>query len=169
MFPYNPNRKLSNNAKMFVRQLELANSNSCSNKVIGSTGNIYNGMNHTSNMTSDTLCQLGQATQDQMKEISEHEQTLSKATNKISNYLTKLNKEKQKLDTKMIESLKRSEQDVIEYDTNVNNIETTQKQLISVSASEEDTNLEMISQNIKFTGWTALAVVAVIAGIKATR
>jgi len=34
---------------------------------------------------------------------------------------------------------------------------------------EDDTNLEMISQNIKFMGWTAIAAIAVLAGIKATR
>jgi len=66
-------------------------------------------------------------------------------------------------------SLKQNEKDVRQYNKTVRDIENTETQLISVNAMEDDTNLEMISQNIKFMGWTAIAAVAVLAGIKATR
>lgn len=169
MFPYDPNRTLSNNAKMYVRQLELANSNSCGKTVIGSTGNIYNGMNTSSNMTPDTLCQLGEATLDQLKELSDREKELTETVDNVSKYMSTLHDENNKLDNKMLQSLHQSQQDVIQYDKAVDDIKTTQQQLISVSASEDDTSLEMISQNLQFTGWTALAAIAVIVGIKATR
>lgn len=169
MFPYNPNRTLSNNAKMYVRQLQLANSNSCSKTIFGSAGNIYNGMNPESNMTPDTLCQLGEATLDQLKELSEREKELTKTVDNVARYMSTLYHENNKLDNEMLQSLNQSEQDVIEYDRVVKDIKTTQQQLISVTAAEDDTSLEMISQNLKFTGWTALAAIAVIVGIKATR
>lgn len=169
MFPYNPNRTLSNDAKMYVRQLQLANSNSCSDVVIGSTGNIYNGMTQASNMDANTLCQLGEATSNQLKELSKRELELAKATQNVSTHMSTLNDEANAINQEMIQSLTQSEKDVIQYDKTVDDIKTTQKQLISISASEDDTTLEMISQNIKFTGWTALAAIAVIIGIKATR
>jgi len=170
MFPYNPNRMLSYNAKMYVRQYQIANSNSCGDDVVATTGNIYNGLvDSGDSMSPTTLCQLGEATATQLKELSIREKELGNAASQVSSYMSMLNKENNTLDKKMACSLKQNEKDVRQYNKTVRDIENTETQLISVNAMEDDTNLEMISQNIKFMGWTAIAAVAVLAGIKATR
>lgn len=170
MFPYNPNRIISENAKMFVRQYQLANSNSCSDEVVATSGNIYNGMvENGDSMTQTTLCELGEATAAQVKELAEREKELEYAASNVSQYMSVLNTENNKLDKKMLRSLKQNEKDVLSYNKVTSDIKKTEKQLISVNAMEDDTHLDMISQNMKFMGWTALAAIAVMAGIKATR
>lgn len=170
MFPNNPNRILSENAKMFVRQYNIANSNSCSDEVVAASGNIYNGMVEGSDtMSPATLCGLGESTAVQVKELAEREKELEYAARNVSQYTSMLNKENNALDKKMLRSLKQNEQDVLNYTKITTDIKNTEKQLINVNAMEDDSNLEMISQNMKFMGWTALAAIAVIAGIKATR
>lgn len=170
MFPNNPNRILSENAKMYVRQYKLANSNSCSGEVVPISGNIYNGMvDNGDTMTPETLCQLGEATASQVKTLAKREKELEYAAGNVSKYISVLNNENNKLDNKMLSSLKQNEKDVLNYNKVATDIKKTEKDLISVNAMEDDTNLDMISQNIKFMGWTALAAIAVMAGIKATR
>lgn len=170
MFPYNPNRMLSDNAKMYVRQYQITNSNSCSGDVVASTGDIYNGLVDSGDtMSPTTLCELGEATSTQLKELDIREKELGNAACHVSRYMSMLNKENNTLDKKMMCSLKQNEKNVTQYNKTVKDLENTETQLISINAMEDDTNLEMISQNIKFTGWTALAAIALIAGIKATR
>lgn len=170
MFPNNPNRMLSENAKMFVRQYTISNSNSCSGEVVATSGNIYNGLLDSGDtMSQATLCALGEATAAQVQELAEREKELEYAATNVSQYMSGLNNEQNKLDKKMLRSLKQNEKDVLNYNNVATDIKNTENQLISVNAMEDDTNLDMISQNMKFMGWTALAAIAVMAGIKATR
>jgi len=101
MFPYNPNRMLSDNAKMYVRQYQIANSNSCGDDVVATTGNIYNGLvDSGDSMSPTTLCQLGEATATQLKELSIREKELGNAASQVSSYMSMLNKENNTLDKK---------------------------------------------------------------------
>ena len=169
MFPANPNRILNKNAKMFIRQLKIANSNSCSGEIVSTTGNIFNGMMQGDNMAADTLCDLGEATAQQLNEVNIQETAVAVAMADVSKSMTTLNKQNNKLDKEMLSSLQQLKTDSKTYSKIERTTKKTTNDIVNVSAMEEDSRLTMMSQNLQYIVWSSVAAAAVIASIRVSR
>ena len=169
MFPANSNRILNENAKMFIRQFKIANPNSCSGDISSTTGNIFNGMIQGDNMTANTLCDLGEATAQQINEVNKRETAVVSAMADMSKSMTALNKQNNKLDKKMLNSLQQLKTDTKTYANVERKTKKATNDIVNVSAMEEDSGLTMMSQNLQYIVWSAVAATAVIASIRASR
>ena len=69
----------------------------------------------------------------------------------------------------MVKSIGKQQGDLKKYDLISKKTKIVNKKLVDVSGMEEDANLEMISNNIKNTAWTAAVLVSVIIAIKFSR
>lgn len=169
MFPTNPNRILDENANMFIRQFKLANSTSCGGEITSTTGNIFNGMIQGDNMTTDTLCDLGEATAKQMKEVNKRENDVANALYDVNKSLTSLNNQNNKLDKKLSTSLQQLKIDTKKYSNIEKTTKKTVKDIVNVSAMEDDSKLIMINQNMQYMIWCTIAGLVVIASIRTSR
>ncbi len=73
------------------------------------------------------------------------------------------------LDKGLIKSIEKQQMDLKKYDKISKKTKIADKQLNDISGMEEDANLEMISNNIKNSAWTAAVLVSVIIAIKFSR
>jgi hypothetical protein len=69
----------------------------------------------------------------------------------------------------MLKALKHMEKDSVLYDETLKKTKSEKSHLENSQAMEESSNLDMISSNLHFMAWTAVAALAVGAGIKASR
>ena len=168
-YPMNLKRIPDNNAELYVRKMKVSNNESCSKNVIATYGQTYANMPQGSNMTQDTLCQLGEATSAQLKVVAEKEEELKKHMSSIGGDIKSLNSQSSILDTKMLKALKHMEKDSVLYDETLKKTKSEKSHLENSQAMEESSNLDMISSNLHFMAWTAVAALAVGAGIKASR
>tara|TARA_Y100000389_G_C17468444_1_gene527953 strand:+ start:3816 stop:5243 length:1428 start_codon:yes stop_codon:yes gene_type:complete len=169
LYPENTNRVSSANSEMFIRQLKVLNPNSCSGEVNTTTGNIFSNLDSDSPMTSKTLCGLAEATKKQRLLVDSSLKQLNAQKNTLNNNTTSLMQSNSELDKGMIKSLGKEQDDLKNYDLISKKTKLVNKKLVDVSGMEEDANLEMISNNIKNSAWTAVVLVSVIIAIKFSR
>ena len=168
-YPGNLKRVPDTNAELYVRSMKVTNSGSCSKNVVPTFGQTYSNMPQGSNMTKTMLCQLGEATATQLKVVSAKERELVNQLTNVSAEIKKLNSQNARLDKDMLKALKQMEKESELYEKTLKKIQKEKEQLQNSEAMEESSNLDMISSNMHFIAWTAVAALAVGAGIKASR
>ena len=168
-YPGNLKRVPDSNAQLYVRKMKVTNNESCSKNVLPTYGQNYVNMRQGSNMTKDMLCQLGEATSEQLKVVAQKEKVLLEQLSNVSAQIKKLNGQNARLDNDMLKALKQMEDESVLYEETLKKIREEKKRLQNTDAMEDSSNLDMISSNMHFMAWTAVAALAVGAGIKATR
>jgi len=169
MYPNNLNRVHNEASEMYIRQIDLTNSASCSKQIIPTTSNIFVNRVSGNNMTASTLCQLGEATAEQSSIVAMREKDLESTLTDVNRNINTLNVQSATLDSGLSESVNQLQKDSAKFKHNITNIKKTTKQLVSVNAMDDSATLDMISTNMQFMIWTSFAAVAVIGCIKATR
>ena len=169
LYPENTNRVASANSEMFIRQLKVCNPNSCSGQVNTTTGNIFSNLDTDSPMTSRTLCGLAEATKKQRLLVESSLKQLNTEKTNLNTDATSLMKSNSNLDKGMLKSIAKQQGDLKSYDLISKKTKVANKKLVDVSGMEEDANLEMISNNIKNTAWTAAVLVSIIVAIRLSR
>lgn len=168
-YPNTLKRVPSSGSQLYVRKMKVTNNESCSKNVLPTFGQTYANMPHGSNMTKNMLCQLGEATAEQLKVVAEKEKALIGQLANVSAEVKRLNSQNATLDKDMLKALKQMEDESVLYEETLEKIRGEKKRLQNTDAMEESTNLDMISSNMHFMAWTAVAALAVGAGIKASR
>lgn len=168
-YPTNLKRVYDENSRLYVRKMKVTNDNSCTTDIKKTYGQLYANMPKGSSMTKKTLCQLGEATSEQLKIVSAKEKKLQVQLGKITNEITKLNKQNNTLDNEMLSALKQLEKESEEYKKTLNETVKDKERLQNSEAMEETSNLDMVSSNLHFMAWTALAALLVAGSIKASR
>ena len=168
-YPTNLKRVYDENSRLYVRKMKVNNDSSCTKNIKKTYGQIYANMPKGSDMTEDTLCQLGEALSEQLKIVSAKEKELQTHLDKITDDITKLNSQSNTLDSEMLSSLKQLEKESEEYKKTLNETVKEKERLQNSQAMEETSNLDMISSNMHFMAWTALAALLVAGSIKASR
>lgn len=169
LYPENTNRVSSADSEMFLRQLKVCNPNSCSGLINTTTGNIFSNLEKDSPMTSKTLCGLAEATKKQRLLVDASLKELDSQKKNLTNNASSLMKTNTELDKGLIKSIEKQQMDLKKYDKISKKTKIADKQLNDISGMEEDANLEMISNNIKNSAWTAAVLVSVIIAIKFSR
>lgn len=168
-YPTNLKRVYDENSRLYVRKIKVNNDSSCTKKIKKTYGQIYTNMPKGSDMTEKTLCQLGEALSEQLKIVSAKEKVLKTQLDKVTDEITKLNKQNNTLDNEMLSALKQLEKESEEYQKTLSEIVKDKERLQNSEAMEETSNLGMVSSNLQFMAWTALAALLVAGSIKASR
>lgn len=169
IFPNTPNRLQNNSLQLHLRSKGVSNHVSCSKDVIPISADIYDALPKISNMTPETLCQLGEATDKQQKVVSQKEQELQSIINIIKTEISNLLQQQDNLTTEMKNYIKKLEKDVSEYEGVLKETVHTNKVYNNAVSMGEDSELNFISDNYHYLLWTILAILVVIIGIKASR
>ena len=120
-------------------------------------------------MTSRTLCGLAEATKKQRLLVESSLKQLNTEKTNLNTDATSLMKSNSNLDKGMLKSIAKQQGDLKSYDLISKKTKVANKKLVDVSGMEEDANLEMISNNIKNTAWTAAVLVSIIVAIRLSR
>lgn len=168
-YPTNLKRVPNNSATLYVRKMKVTNDGSCNKNVEQSYGQLYANMPKGAAMTKNTLCQLGEATAEQLKIVSAREKELKTQLGKVTTELTRLNRQNNRLDKDMLSAIKQLEEESAEYQRTLDETIQEKERLQNSQAMEESSNLDMISSNMHFMAWTAVAALVVAGSIKASR
>ena len=168
-YPTNLKRVYDENTTLYVRKMKVNNDSSCTTDINQTYGQIYANMPKGSDMTEETLCQLGDALSEQLEIVSKKEEALQTQLDKVTNDITKLNSQNNTLDSEMLSALKQLEKESEEYKRTLSETVKEKERLQNSEAMEETSNLDMVSSNMQFMAWTALAALLVAGSIKASR
>lgn len=168
-YPMNLKRVPNNSAELYVRKMKVTNDTSCSKDVEQVYGQLYANMPKSAAMTKSTLCQLGEATTEQLKIVSAREKVLRYQLGKLTTEITNLNSQSKTLDKDMQAAIKKLERESMEYQKTLDRTIDEKDKLQNSQAMEETSNLDMISSNMHFMAWTAVAALVVAGSIKASR
>jgi hypothetical protein len=169
VYPNTSNRIQNNSLQLHLRSKGVSNDVSCSKDVIPISADIYDALPKLSNMTPETLCQLGEATNKQQKDVVQRENELQSIIDVIKNEISTLLQQQDTLTTEMKNYIKKLEKDVSEYEGVIKQTKHTNKVYNNVVSMDEDSHLNFISDNYQYLMWTVLAILIVIIGIKASR
>lgn len=169
IFPQNPNRVSNANKEMFVRQLKVSNANSCTSQVDTIAGNIFNAMPVGESMDDSAECSLANATKQQRKLVAKKLEILNKETNKVKKNMNHLIKTNKKLDAGMSKALNKEKRQQKTYKHDKQKFNEISKKMTNINAMEDTSNMDMVSNNLQNTAWTAGVIVAVLVAIKLSR
>lgn len=169
IFPENPNRVSDPNKEMFVRQLQVSNPNSCSSQVNSIGNNIFSAMKASSPMDKNTQCDLAKATEEQRKIVDKNLNQLNKVSKTMGGNINNLAKTNKKLDKRLLFSVNQMEKASKKNTNNKKKLNKIMKNMGNVVAMEDNSNIQMISDNLQNTIWTGAVIIAVIAAIKLSR
>jgi hypothetical protein len=169
IFPNSTKRIENNSLQLFLRSKKVINHGSCNKDVIPISADIYDALPKLSVMTPDTLCQLGEATKAQQKNVEKKEKELQNIIDIIKQEISGLLIQQNSLTNEMKEYIKKLEKDVSEYEEVVNKTEKTTHNYNNVVAMDKDSQLNFISENHNYLLWTILAIFIVLVSIKSTR
>lgn len=169
IYPENTTRVSDPDSEMFLRQLKVNNSLSCSNQLETTYGDIYSKLQSGPGMTKRTLCGLAEFTKNQRKQVLNAEKQLNTARNQLFSDSTSLNTTNQKIDKKMLTSISKQNSDLKSYDQIKKKTQIANNNLVDIGGMQEDANLEMVSKNIQNTVWTAAVIIGVVIAIKLSR
>lgn len=168
-YPINLNRVPNDGTSLYVRKMKVKNDISCRKDVVQTYGQVYANMPSGPTMTETTLCQLGEATSRQLQIVAAREKELRANLDELNTGIKSLSRQGQKLDKKMLRSLKQMEKESEQYQATLDETVREKDRLHNSAAMEEESNLDMISSNMHFIAWTTVAALAVAGGIKASR
>jgi hypothetical protein len=169
VFPNTPNRIQNNSLQLHLRSKGVDNNVSCSKEVIPISADIYDALPKISNMTPETLCQLGEATEKQQASVSQKEKELQTIIDVIKDEINTLLNQQDTLTTEMKNYIKKLENDVSQYEGVIKQTRHTKNVYTNVVAMNDDSNLNFISDNYHYLMWTILAIFVVIVGIRTSR
>lgn len=168
IFPSNLQRILSNDARMFIRKSKINNPNSCSGSFSNSSIPIdtIRKIPKGEDMTPNTSCMLGKATEYEVKNVANEKNTLTKATSIVSNSMTMLNKDNNRLDRQIKRTDKRLKHESKSYKSVLHNTEKSITDMDNITAMGTEIEKENVRQNLNYMIWTSVASIAVITIIK---
>lgn len=119
MWPKNPIRTPNSNMDLYIRN-PLINNQKCSNNISEINLDIMNKLPLGSKMTTGTLCNMYYSLSKQKKKVHDKEIALTTLINEINNEVKNLTSTEQKLDSDVINYIKKIQSDLSKYN-NLNN------------------------------------------------
>ena len=154
---------------LYVRKAKVDNPMSCSGDVEATYGATFANQIPGFGMTPKTKCSLGEMTADQMKLVNAARKKLQVAADNMAGDLSTLNQQNATLDKDMLDQLGQLQKDSKQFDNVLDKTRELKKEIGDATGMEENSGLDMVSNNMQLVLWTALGAAAVIGSIKATK
>lgn len=169
IFPNTPNRLENKSLQLYLRSKGVDNHLSCSKDIIPISADIYDALPKLSNMTPDTLCQLGEATKKQQQTVAQKEKELQSIIDVIKKEISTLLNQQDTLTNEMKTYIKKLENDVSQYEGVIKETKQIKHVYNNVKTMSEDSDIQFMSDNYHYLLWSVLAIFIVIIGIKISR
>jgi hypothetical protein len=168
MFPMGL-RVPDDNQKLYVRDKTIVNDVSCAKDVKADVSADWQLHPASSNMSMDTLCELGAYTRNEQADLSAKDAELNNAADVMTNNLLSIADEKHKLNKSFGKATKELKKDIKDYSVMRRKLINNNKNIQNIIGMSEDTELNMSSQNIKYFLYANLAIIIAIASIRLMR
>ena len=168
MFPMGL-RVPDDNQRLYVRDKTVVNDVSCAKDVKAEVSADWQLHPASSNMSMDTLCELGAYTQNERADLSAKDAELNNAADVMTNNLLSIADEKHKLNKSFGKAKKELKKDIKDYSVMRRKLINNNKNIQNIIGMSEDTELNMSSQNIKYFLYANLAIIIAIASIRLMR
>lgn len=160
MWPSGSRQLKTNNSILYIRKTNVDSNNvSCSKNVEFSTQELFNGIEGTGGlMTESTKCALGKIGQRDKQAINTQYIYLNKILNKIYKKIQELTKEDIKLNEKLIQEYNLLKKRLNKFDKLFFELRNEKQLILKDSAMNEDATLNMLSYNKFFIVWSIIAM-----------
>jgi hypothetical protein len=155
-------RTPSTDYDLYVRELKVNNSNSCSKNIVNIDSDMWKGYTQGSPMDKDETCGLGKVLVDPHEKIKETQKQIDDVVVKIKDKLSQLQKDNVKLTTDMLELQSKIGANWNEYDSVKKNIEQRQTAQTTINSMLSDSHLVVLQENYKYTFFSVVAIGALI-------
>jgi hypothetical protein len=163
--PYDNTQDLN----LYVRDKTVVNDISCVKGVEPGVSAQWQLYPATSNMSMDTLCELGADTYSEQADLRVKYDELNTATDIMTNKLISIDDEKNKLGKSYNKAKKDLKKDIKDYSAVRRKLIKNNKNLENIMGMAEDTDFNMTSQNIKYFLYANLAIIIAIISIRIMR
>lgn len=165
------NRQMDSNYDLYIRMPKVSNNNSCSKDVEYGSQDLIQGTGkgeyqQVGNMSSDITCGLGTISKRDTQAIVTQHKKLTEILNKMYKEIVKLSSQDSKLNKMLMNEYDLMKERLKRYDSIYNEIKSEKNRQFLNNAMEEDSNIQMMSDNQKYTLWSILAIGVTIAAIK---
>ena len=158
MWPNGKRQRVSDGGDLYVRNKSINNNNSCSNKVNFSKQKIVNGYTNEGIMNMGTTCGLGTINERDRQAVNTQYLKLQEILNQIKEKIRELSREDVKLNEKLMREHKLLEQRLKRYEQVYSGIGREKILINKDGAIQEDTELNMLSNNKIYIIWSILAL-----------
>jgi hypothetical protein len=170
MFPSPQSLRTPNpNMEMYIRNKKVNNNLSCAKSVDFGYASQWELYPMGEKMSMETLCELGAITAKEQKELHLKNKELNGVASMMQTKLNELLDEDDTLTKGFNGNVKKLKKDIKHYNKVNNKIKDHEQQLENAEAMRQDTDLNMLSQNLHYLLWTSFAILILLASIRIMR
>jgi hypothetical protein len=147
---------------LYVRNLKVNNSNSCSKNIVDIDSNMWKGYTQGAPMDKDEVCGLGKVLEDPHDKMDEIQKQIDDVVEKMKDIFSQLQQDNVKLTKDMLDLQRRIDEDLNEYNNVNKSIEERQTAQTTINSMLSDSHLVVLKENYKYTFFSVVAIGALI-------
>ena len=159
----------SDNLELYVRKQAVSVNSSCPTSVTQTYGDVFDKLAIGKPVSENTVCGLGQVLAKKQAAADAAEKKLQAVVSNIRGEMNNLAGQEGKLNEDMLAQIDQLLRDMGKYEETKEELEVANKGMTNVTAMNESSQLDMISESYHYMLLVIVACVLVIGGIKASR
>ena len=159
----------SDNLELYVRKPSVSVNTSFPTSVTQTSGDVFDRLPIGKQVSTSTTSGIGRVLSKKQAAVDIAEKKLQKVVSEIRGEINTLAGQEGNLNENMITQIDQLLKDMSKYEKTKEKLDLANKGMTSVSAMNESSELDMISENYNYMLLVIVACVLVIGGIKATR
>ena len=170
MYPNGNRQKSASGIDLYIRKPEIKNHFSCGKQVNFANNDLYlNYPRKGRDMSLNTLCGLGIISESYKERLQNAYNKLLQTLEEIRLKIIELTGENVVLNKRLLKEYGKMLRDLKKYEEIYNDIRLEKKMDSNVSAMNEDSDIQMITENYKYMLWSILAIVIIFGTMKTFR
>jgi len=154
------------NFDLYVRDLKVNNSNSCSKQITDIDSNMWKGYTQGQTMNADEICGLGKVLEDPHDKINDTQKEIDDVVIQINDKFSQLQQDNVKLTSDMIQLQSKIGQDLNEYNSVNESIDQKLTSQTTINSMLSDSHLMVLQENYKYTFLSIIAIGALVIAMK---
>ena len=150
---------------LYVRNLKVNNSNSCSKQIVEIDSDMWNGYQQGPAMGAGDVCGLGQALGDPHNKLASIQTQIDDTVTQIKDKFSQLQQDNVKLNSDMIQLQRKIGQDLNEYNGVNESIKQKETAQTTMNSRLSDSHLVVLQENYKYTFLSIFAIGALVIAI----
>ena len=159
----------SDNLELYIRKQAVSVNSSCPTSVTQTYGDVFDKLAIGKPVSENTVCGLGQVLANKQAAADAAEKKLQAVVSEIRGEMNNLAGQEGKLNEDMLAQIDQLLRDMAKYEDTKEELELANKGMTNVSAMNESSELDMISESYHYMLLVIVACVLVVGGIKASR
>ena len=159
----------SDNLELYVRKQAVSVNSSCPTSVTQTYGDVFDKLPLGKTVSENTVCGLGQVLTKKQAAADAAEKKLQAVVSEIRGEMSNLAGQEGKLNEDMLAQIDQLLRDMAKYEDTKEELEVANKGMTNVSAMNESSEMDMISESYQYMLLVIVACVLVVGGIKASR